>query len=182
MPSFHPFEVNVPHLAYAFLGGFVVIVRHSSIPVLVDHGTDSFDFDGDQFGLFSLFIKERLYIGEAVVSTVVGIAIGRSNPVRGFACQSHRPLCSGPYAIGLLDPNAWGGHHEGYNEVANEITLEVTRVVLAIGVFAIGVELPKQYLKKHWRSLAMMIGPGMVVGLDSIILTELKLIFDFTYL
>jgi hypothetical protein len=24
--AFHPFEVNVPHLAYAFLGGFVVIV------------------------------------------------------------------------------------------------------------------------------------------------------------
>ena len=29
------------------------------------------------------------------------------------------------------------------NETVNEITLEVTRVVIAIGVFAIGVELPK---------------------------------------
>ncbi len=25
-PTFYPFEVNVPHLAYAFLGGFVVLV------------------------------------------------------------------------------------------------------------------------------------------------------------
>jgi len=24
--AFHPFEVNAPHLVYAFLGGFVVIV------------------------------------------------------------------------------------------------------------------------------------------------------------
>jgi NhaP-type Na+/H+ or K+/H+ antiporter len=53
--AFSPFEVNVPHLAYAFLGGFVVF-----------------------FGLFSLLIKERLYIGEAVVSVVVGISIGES--------------------------------------------------------------------------------------------------------
>ena len=27
--AFHPFEVNVPHLAYAFLGGFVVIVSRA---------------------------------------------------------------------------------------------------------------------------------------------------------
>jgi NhaP-type Na+/H+ or K+/H+ antiporter len=98
-----------------------------------------------QFGLFSLLIKERLYIGEAVVSVVVGIALG-------------------PYAIDLLNPHHWGGEHEQNNELVNEITLEITRVVIAIGVFAIGVELPKAYLKKHWKSLAMLLGPAMVVS------------------
>ena len=41
------------------------------------------------------------------------------------------------------------------------ITLEITRIVLAIGVFAIGVELPKQYMKKHWRSLFFLLLPIM---------------------
>jgi NhaP-type Na+/H+ or K+/H+ antiporter len=48
--------------------------------------------------------------------------------------------------------------------VVNEITLEVTRVVLAIGVFAIGVELPKQYMLKHWKSLFMLLVPVMTYG------------------
>lgn len=97
---FKPFDVNAPHLAYAFLGGFVVL-----------------------FSLCSLFIKERLYIGEAVVSTVVGIVLG-------------------PYALNLFNPGSWGGHNHN-SEVTDLITLEVTRVVIAVGVFAIGVELPK---------------------------------------
>jgi hypothetical protein len=98
--GFYPFDVNAPHLAYAFLGGFVVL-----------------------FSLCSLFIKERLYIGEAVVSTVVGIVLG-------------------PFALNLFNPGSWGGHNHN-SEVTDEITLEVTRVVIAVGVFAIGVELPK---------------------------------------
>ncbi|KAJ9101761.1 hypothetical protein QFC21_003100 [Naganishia friedmannii] len=118
---FHPFEVNAPHLAYAFLGGFVVL-----------------------FSLCSLFIKERLYIGEAVVSTVVGIVLG-------------------PYALNLFNPGSWGGHSKS-SEVTDEITLEVTRVVIAVGVFAIGVELPKKYIKHHWKSLAFLVGPIMAWG------------------
>ncbi|CAE7132718.1 unnamed protein product [Rhizoctonia solani] len=81
------------------------------------------------------------YIGEAVIATVFGIIIG-------------------PYCAGIFDPRGWANSHE----VVNEITLEVTRVVLAIGVFAIGVELPKQYMLKHWRSLFMLLVPVMTYG------------------
>lgn len=95
--------------------------------------------------MFSLLIKERLYIGEAVIATVVGI-------------------CIGPYALNLFSPINWGG--EGV-EITNEITLEVTRVVIAIGVFAVGVELPKAYMKKKWKSLAFLLGPVMVVSLGT---------------
>lgn len=66
-------------------------------------------------------IKEKLYIGEAPIAVVTGIIVG-------------------PYVLGLFDPRGWGN---GNSEVANEITLEVTRVVIAISVFAVGVELPK---------------------------------------
>lgn len=73
------------------------------------------------FGLFSSFIREKLRLGEAPVATVFGIIIG-------------------PHVLGLFDPYSWGG--EG-DRITNEITLEVTRVVIALSVFAVGVELPK---------------------------------------
>lgn len=117
--KFHPFDVQPSHLAYAILGGFVVL-----------------------FGMFSLLIKEKLYLGEAPIATIFGIIIG-------------------PYAIGLFDPRAWGG---GDVQTSNAITLEVTRVVLAIGVFAIGVELPSKYMRKHWKSLFFLLVPIMTYG------------------
>ncbi|KZV63910.1 hypothetical protein PENSPDRAFT_656941 [Peniophora sp. CONT] len=70
-------------------------------------------------------------------------------------------LTTGPYGANIFDPRDWGNSND---EVTNEITLEFTRVVLAIGVFAIGVELPKQYMKHHWQSLAMLLGPIMTWG------------------
>ncbi|KAL1741428.1 Sodium/hydrogen exchanger family-domain-containing protein [Schizophyllum fasciatum] len=105
---FHPFEVNVPHVVYTCLGGFVVI----------------------------------LYIGEANWAFLFGIIIG-------------------PYGAGIFDPRAWAGGNE---ETTNAITLEFTRVVLAIGVFAIGVELPKAYMARHWKSIFMLLGPIMTYG------------------
>ena len=44
------------------------------------------------------------------------------------------------------------------------ITLEVTRVVLAIGVFAIGVELPKAYMARHWKSLFFLLFPSITMA------------------
>lgn len=39
----------------------------------------------------------------------------------------------GPYGANIFNPRGWGG---GSDDVTNTITLEFTRVVLAIGVFA----------------------------------------------
>ncbi|WWD18709.1 hypothetical protein CI109_103163 [Kwoniella shandongensis] len=119
MTAFHPFEVTAAHLAYTFLGGFVVI-----------------------FGMLSLFLKERLYIGEAPIATALGIIIG-------------------PHCLKLFNPGKWAG---GDETVVDDITLEVTRVVIAISVFAVGVELPKAYMKRHWRSLFFLLGPCMIWG------------------
>jgi sodium/hydrogen antiporter len=80
-----------------------------------------------------------LYIGEAIWAFLFGVIVG-------------------PYGAGIFNPRSWGG---GKEEVVNDITLEFTRVVLAIGVFAIGVELPKQYMKKHWKSLFFLLAPIM---------------------
>ncbi|KAM0703068.1 hypothetical protein Q7P35_009765 [Cladosporium inversicolor] len=38
------------------------------------------------------------------------------------------------------------------------------RVIVGIQVFAVGIELPKFYMGRHWRSVAMMLGPVMTFG------------------
>lgn len=66
----------------------------------------------------------------------------------------------GPHCAGWFDPRAWASTVE----VQNTITLEVMRVVLATGLFAIGVELPKAYLAEHWKSLVAMVITTMAFG------------------
>ncbi|KAK7445164.1 hypothetical protein VKT23_009595 [Stygiomarasmius scandens] len=117
--AFQEFEVSTPHVAYLCLGGFVVL-----------------------FGMFSLLLREKMYIGEACWAFLFGVVIG-------------------PYGINVFNPRAWG---DGSDATIDAITLEFTRVVLAIGVFAIGVELPKAYVKSHWKSLFFMLAPVMAWG------------------
>ncbi|KAH8119373.1 Sodium/hydrogen exchanger [Phellopilus nigrolimitatus] len=91
--------------------------------------------------MISLLAKEKLYIGEVVLGTGFGVIIG-------------------PYCAGIFDPRSWGST----TEEQNKITLEIMRVVLATGLFAIGVELPKAYLAEHARSLLVMVVPTMAFG------------------
>ncbi|KAI9718095.1 MAG: hypothetical protein M1812_004353 [Candelaria pacifica] len=107
-------SINRPHLAYAILGGFTSL-----------------------FMLCSLFVKERLYIGEATVATICGIIFG-------------------PHAANLFDPASWGN--------VDQITLECSRIVLVVQCFAVGVELPKAYMERHWRSVVLLLIPVMTFG------------------
>ncbi|KAI1321766.1 hypothetical protein EDD11_000042 [Mortierella claussenii] len=101
------------HVVYALLGCFIIF-----------------------FGLVSLFVKEKLFISEAFVSTAFGIIIG-------------------PYAIGLFDPMSWKNY--------DNVTLEFTKIVIAVQVMAAGVSLPRSYIVKERRSLFMMIVPLMIM-------------------
>ena len=89
------------------------------------------------FMLCSSIIKERLYIGEATVATICGIIFG-------------------PHAANLIDPDTWGN--------TDQITLEFSRIVLVVQCFAVGVELPKHYMEKHWKSVTLLLVPVMTVG------------------
>jgi NhaP-type Na+/H+ or K+/H+ antiporter len=98
----------------------------------------------------------QLYIGEAIWAFLFGVVIGALE-IFLFICISLISFTlSGPYGVGIFDPRSWGS-----NATENHITIEVTRVVLAIGVFAVGVELPKAYMLKHWKSLAFLLIPVM---------------------
>ena len=63
----------------------------------------------------------------------------------------------GPHCANVFNPSLWA-------DDSDAITLEVMRVVLAIGLFAIGVELPKSYMYKHAKSLLIMVVPTMAFG------------------
>ncbi|KAF9951553.1 hypothetical protein BGZ72_006953 [Mortierella alpina] len=88
------------------------------------------------FGLVSLFVKEKLFISEAFVATAFGIIMG-------------------PYAIGIFNPESWNEY--------DTVTLEFTRIVIAVQVMAAGVSLPRSYMVKERRSLFMMIVPLMIM-------------------
>ena len=66
-------------------------------------------------------------------------------------------IIMGPSGANLFDPRSSGTN-------TNTVTLEIMRVVLAIGLFAIGVELPRSYIAKHARGLAAMVVPTMIIG------------------
>ena len=89
------------------------------------------------FMLCSSVIKERLYIGEATVATLCGIIFG-------------------PHAANLINPSTWGN--------TDQITLEFSRIVLVVQCFAVGVELPKHYMERHWRSVTFLLVPVMTFG------------------
>lgn len=107
-------SINKPHLAYIIIGGFTSL-----------------------FMLCSLFVKEKLYIGEATVATITGVIFG-------------------PHAANLFNPLSWGN--------TDQITLECSRVVLVVQCFAVGVELPKAYMERHWRSVVFLLVPVMTFG------------------
>jgi NhaP-type Na+/H+ or K+/H+ antiporter len=56
-----------------------------------------------------------------------------------------------------VDPRSWGAH-------SNAITLEVMHIVLATGLFTIGVELPKSYMAKHGKRLLAMVISTMAIA------------------
>jgi NhaP-type Na+/H+ or K+/H+ antiporter len=93
------------------------------------------------FGLVSYLFKEKFYLSEALISSIFGVIFGPH--VANFI----RPL---DYANG--------------NDIDLEtITLYFTRLVLGVQLVLAGVQLPSKYLQKEWRSLAILLGPGMCI-------------------
>ena len=63
----------------------------------------------------------------------------------------------GPHALNIFNPRSWTG-------ITDALTREIMRIVLATGLFAIGVELPKRYMADHAKSLLIMVVPTMAFG------------------
>ncbi|THC96113.1 hypothetical protein EYZ11_004387 [Aspergillus tanneri] len=63
-----------------------------------------------------------------------------------------------PHAANFIRPHeyALGSEHN-----LEEITLYFARLVLGVQLVLAGVQLPKRYLQLEWRSLSLLLGPGM---------------------
>ncbi|KAJ5986721.1 hypothetical protein N7451_011086 [Penicillium sp. IBT 35674x] len=100
------------------------------------------------FGLVSYLLKENYYVSEAFISLLVGVALGPNG------AQFIRPR---DYAL---------CNHEGVSAIEcrdnlNAMTLNFSRLVLGVQLVLAGVQLPSKYLKKEWRSVLLLVGPGM---------------------
>jgi len=89
------------------------------------------------YALFSELIRNRAHLSEPPLATLAGIA-------------------SGPRGVAALNPISWGWE--------DNITQELTRIIVGVQCFAVGIELPKKYIKNHWRSIAILLGPNMIFG------------------
>lgn len=89
------------------------------------------------YALFSSFIRNRLHLAEPPLATLFGVLVG--------------PAC-----LDVIDPSRWIDK--------DSTTEEITRIVVGVQVFVIGVELPRRWIKVHWRSLSMLLGPVMTMS------------------
>ncbi|PHH72982.1 hypothetical protein CDD82_5717 [Ophiocordyceps australis] len=100
------------------------------------------------FGLVSFLLKEHFYLSEALIALLVGA---------GF----------GPHGVNWIRPKDYAGCHEhGVSAVEcadmlDALTLNFCRLVLGVQLVLAGVQLPNKYLWREWRSLMLLIGPGM---------------------
>lgn len=91
------------------------------------------------FGLVSYLLKEKFYLGEALISTYFGLIFS-------------------PHAANFIRPLEYANG----NPIALEtITLYFSRLVLGVQLVIAGVQLPSKYLRTEWKSLSWLLGPGM---------------------
>lgn len=111
-------------------------------------------------GLISYLIKNRLFISEATLALGLGVAVG-------------------PIALKWFSPLTWV---DGGQESLNQLTFQITRIIIGIQVLFAGIDLPKAYLWKEWKSLALLLGPTMIAAWFSSALLIWGLIPGLTFL
>lgn len=65
-----------------------------------------------------------------------------------------------PHALDWIRPLEYAGGSELY---LNEITWYFSRLVLGVQLVIAGVQLPSRYVRTEWRSLSILLGPGMTM-------------------
>ncbi|KKY24894.1 putative na h antiporter [Phaeomoniella chlamydospora] len=91
------------------------------------------------FGLVSFLLKEKFYLSEALISFLAGVSFS-------------------PHAANFIRPVDYAG---GVQANIDYVTLYFSRLVLGVQLVIAGVQLPSRYLRLEWRSLSILLGPGM---------------------
>ncbi|HEX2939548.1 MAG TPA: cation:proton antiporter, partial [Rhodopila sp.] len=82
-------------------------------------------------------INSRLWISEPLACLLLGIVLG--------------PVCLGLVALPV-----------GENAVATAFMREAARVTLTVAVIGAAMRLPRGWMLRQWRGLALVLGPGML--------------------
>jgi NhaP-type Na+/H+ or K+/H+ antiporter len=106
------------------------------------------------FGLYSHFIKERLFLSESLVSLLFGILLG--------------PLC-----LKAIYPTQRDIEMDEFWFVIHQLA----RFVMTFQTMAAGVSLPRAYLKRKWKMLSILLGPVML----SMWITSTLIIYTIFY-
>jgi len=88
------------------------------------------------FSFISYFVKERLFLSEPLVATLVGILVG-------------------PKVLGWIDPLSWVAHD---NHI-HHLTFEISQAIILIQIICAVIQTPKNFFKHHWKGLATLWGP-----------------------
>lgn len=91
------------------------------------------------FGLVSYLLKEKFHLSEALVATLAGIVVS-------------------PHALNWIRPLQYANDNVSDLEA---VTLYFSRLVLGVQLVLAGVQLPSKYLRTEWKSLSILLGPGM---------------------
>lgn len=117
----------------------------------------------------SFLVKERLFISEARKSPFDVFLLCRYPGIESAADRES------PTVIALLVGVAvsYGANfvrpleYTGTEAALETVNINFSRLVLCVQVFITGWQLPAQYVRQRWRSIALLVGPGM--GLSWII-------------
>eukprot|EP00850_Spirogloea_muscicola_P006996 SM000034S12750 [mRNA] locus=s34:496085:499213:- [translate_table: standard] len=88
------------------------------------------------YAFLQRWLKEKLYLGEVVASTAIGII-------------------AGPHVGRLVNPYDVSHNPEAFYAVSG--------LVLAIQLVSAGLSLPLRFFEREWRSLAVLLGPVMIL-------------------
>ncbi|KAM3437208.1 hypothetical protein MY4824_003906 [Beauveria thailandica] len=102
------------------------------------------------FGLVSYLLKEHFYLSEALIAMVVGVAFG---PKGAHFIRPHE------YA-GCPQNNLSESQCEAN---VDAITLDFSRLVLAVQLVLAGVQLRSKYMWLEKKSVFLLVGPGMAM-------------------
>lgn len=89
-------------------------------------------------GATSGLVNSRLYMSEPLVCAIAGVLVG-------------------PLALNLIHL------YPAEDPAARALLREAARVTLAIAVLAGAIRLPRGWLRRNWRGLAVVLGPGMIL-------------------
>ncbi|KAL8642171.1 MAG: hypothetical protein Q9228_001101 [Teloschistes exilis] len=91
------------------------------------------------FSLVSYLLKEHYYLSEPLISLFAGVIFS-------------------PHALNWIKPLEYA---RGSEQGLDTITLTFSRLVLDVQLVIAGIQLPSKYLRRQWKPLAMLLGPGM---------------------